>query len=93
MATPVGMRELLEKVTLVPHLPDLKPTFSAGLTAYDELEPLDVCIERADRALYAAKAAGRTPPSHPEGYLEAFAGLASWPCLRTISMAISSDCS
>ncbi len=36
-----------------------RPTFSAGLTAYDITEPLDVCIERADRALYKAKASGR----------------------------------
>jgi diguanylate cyclase (GGDEF)-like protein len=52
-------RTMLADATLVPSLPDVKPTFSAGLTAYDELEPLDVCIERADRALYKAKATGR----------------------------------
>jgi diguanylate cyclase (GGDEF)-like protein len=52
-------RAMLADATLVPSLPDLKPTFSAGLTAYDELEPLDVCIERADRGLYKAKGGGR----------------------------------
>ena len=52
-------RAMLADATLVPALPDLKPTFSAGLTAYDETEALDVCIERADRALYKAKASGR----------------------------------
>ena len=52
-------RYLLAEATLVPNLPDLKPTFSAGLTAYNETEPLDVCIERADRALYKAKDGGR----------------------------------
>ncbi|MFT3857731.1 MAG: GGDEF domain-containing protein [Aquabacterium sp.] len=52
-------RAMLADATLVPSLPDLKPTFSAGLTAYDETEPLDVCIERADRALYKAKSSGR----------------------------------
>jgi diguanylate cyclase len=53
------LRELLARAALVPNMPDLKPTFSAGLTAYDTTEPLHVCIERADQALYRAKAAGR----------------------------------
>jgi len=52
-------RYMLAEATLVPALPELKPTFSAGLTAYNDLEPLDVCIERADRALYKAKDGGR----------------------------------
>jgi len=52
-------RMLLAEATLVPALPDLKPTFSAGLTAYNLSEALDVCIERADRALYKAKDGGR----------------------------------
>jgi len=52
-------RMLLAEATLVPALPDLKPTFSAGLTAYNLSEALDVCIERADRALYRAKDGGR----------------------------------
>ncbi|HEX5358150.1 MAG TPA: GGDEF domain-containing protein [Aquabacterium sp.] len=52
-------RMLLADATLVPSLPDLKPTFSAGLTAYNMAEALDVCIERADRALYKAKDGGR----------------------------------
>jgi diguanylate cyclase (GGDEF)-like protein len=52
-------RYLLAEATLVPALPDLKPTFSAGLTAYGLNEALDVCIERADRALYKAKDGGR----------------------------------
>jgi diguanylate cyclase len=67
------LRELLEKVTLVPHLPDLKPTFSSGLTAYELSEPLHSCIERADQALYRAKSNGRNrtetavapPPTRP----------------------------
>ncbi|MES2089060.1 MAG: GGDEF domain-containing protein [Pseudomonadota bacterium] len=33
--------------------------FSAGVTGYWGNEPLDTCIERADHALYAAKAQGR----------------------------------
>jgi len=52
-------RYMLAEATLVPALPELKPTFSAGLTAYNDLEALDVCIERADRALYKAKDGGR----------------------------------
>jgi diguanylate cyclase (GGDEF)-like protein len=53
------LRELLSKTLLVPNLPDLKPTFSAGLTAYELSEPLHTCIERADQALYRAKGKGR----------------------------------
>jgi diguanylate cyclase (GGDEF)-like protein len=39
--------------------PGLHVTFSAGLTHYDAEEMLTRTIDRADRALYAAKAAGR----------------------------------
>jgi diguanylate cyclase len=68
------VRELLADARLSSEVPDLRATFSAGLTAYDAGEPLDVCIERADRALYGAKAAGRNrtvihhgpPPRRPE---------------------------
>jgi diguanylate cyclase (GGDEF)-like protein len=52
-------RRALAQATLLPQLPDLKPTFSAGLTPYLVDEGLDACIERADQALYAAKHAGR----------------------------------
>ena len=67
------LRDLLARTALVPSMPDLKPTFSAGLTPYDTSEPLHVCIERADQALYRAKAAGRNrtevtqPPEQPAG--------------------------
>ncbi len=56
------LRELLARTALVPNMPELKPTFSAGLTAYDTSEPLHVCIERADQALYRAKRRGATGP-------------------------------
>ena len=52
-------RALLTEAVLVPTLPQLKVTFSAGLTPYDEDEGLDSCIERADKALYRAKRDGR----------------------------------
>jgi PleD family two-component response regulator len=39
--------------------PDLRISFSAGLTAYQFGEPLNSTIERADQALYLAKANGR----------------------------------
>ena len=58
----VGLERLRDMVAGAPmsaSVPELRATFSAGLTAYDCAEPLDACIERADRALYAAKAAGR----------------------------------
>jgi diguanylate cyclase (GGDEF)-like protein len=53
------VRELLTDAQLSTEVPELRATFSAGLTAYDCNEPLDTCIERADRALYEAKAQGR----------------------------------
>lgn len=52
-------RTVLSEAPLLPHLPELKVTFSAGLTGYEEGERLHDCIERADAALYRAKAQGR----------------------------------
>jgi len=40
-------------------LHDVRVRFSAGFARYEEGEPIDQAIERADRALYAAKSAGR----------------------------------
>ena len=52
-------RMLLAQSKLSASHPDLKATFSAGLTAYSDSEPLHLCIDRADRALYMAKSSGR----------------------------------
>jgi len=53
------VRDIVGAAVLAPSNPALKPTFSAGLTRYHPGERLDACIERADRALYEAKAQGR----------------------------------
>ena len=39
--------------------PDLRISFSAGMAAYTERSAVQDAIERADRALYQAKAQGR----------------------------------
>ncbi len=52
-------RDMLASAPLLAHMPDLRVTFSAGLTGYDDVEELSICIERADQALYRAKAEGR----------------------------------
>ena len=52
-------RDMLASAPLLAHMPDLQVTFSAGLTGYDDVEELSTCIERADQALYRAKAEGR----------------------------------
>nr|WP_315199357.1 GGDEF domain-containing protein [uncultured Aquabacterium sp.] len=53
------VREMLTDTPMSSDVPQLRTTFSAGLTAYDCGEALDTCIERADRALYEAKNQGR----------------------------------
>lgn len=52
------LREAL-RVAASPALPNVRIRFSAGFARYEEGEPIDQAIERADRALYAAKSAGR----------------------------------
>jgi len=53
------LRDSLEGMPASPALPDVRVRFSAGFARYEEGEPIDQAIERADRALYAAKSAGR----------------------------------
>ncbi len=53
------LRDSLAGVQPSPALHDLRVRFSAGFARYEEGEPIDQAIERADRALYAAKSAGR----------------------------------
>jgi diguanylate cyclase (GGDEF)-like protein len=52
-------RSMLANAEILLTHPELIVAFSAGLTGYSEDEPLDVCIERADQALYRAKHEGR----------------------------------
>lgn len=53
------LRDSLASVPASPALYDLRVRFSAGFARYEDGEPIDQAIERADRALYAAKSAGR----------------------------------
>lgn len=53
------LRESLRNTAASPALPDVRVRFSAGFARYEDGEPIDQAIERADRALYAAKSAGR----------------------------------
>lgn len=53
------LRESLLDTAASPALPDVRVRFSAGFARYEEGEAIDQTIERADRALYAAKSAGR----------------------------------
>ncbi|MDE2401059.1 MAG: diguanylate cyclase [Burkholderiales bacterium] len=58
----LGIERIRDKLSKSPLVLDqliLPVTFSAGLTGYSNGEPLDTCIERADRALYEAKKNGR----------------------------------
>jgi diguanylate cyclase (GGDEF)-like protein len=58
----VGLSRLQAALTAEPLLaehPDVRVTFSAGLTDHRPDERIEASIERADRALYQAKDAGR----------------------------------
>jgi diguanylate cyclase (GGDEF)-like protein len=53
------LRARLATQVACPDAPELRIRFSAGFTRYVEGEPVGQAIERADRALYDAKAGGR----------------------------------
>ncbi|MDI1258211.1 GGDEF domain-containing protein [Aquabacterium sp.] len=53
------LRDSLKNVTMAQDHLALRPSFSAGLSAYQTGENLAACIERADKALYSAKQSGR----------------------------------
>jgi len=53
------LRDSLAGMPASQSLPEVRVRFSAGFARYEEGEPIDQAIERADRALYAAKSAGR----------------------------------
>ncbi|MGJ9419892.1 GGDEF domain-containing protein [Massilia sp. CMS3.1] len=58
----LGVERLRESLAAIPashSLPEVRVRFSAGFARYEDGEPIDQAIERADRALYAAKSAGR----------------------------------
>ena len=55
----VRIQQALAQTTVAEQAPQLRVTFSAGVTNYRADEMLTRTIDRADRALYAAKAAGR----------------------------------
>jgi diguanylate cyclase (GGDEF)-like protein len=53
------LREALHKLELSMAAPTLRMTFSAGVTDYRAGESVEEAIDRADKALYQAKVAGR----------------------------------
>lgn len=53
------LREALRQTVVSNAAPELRVTFSAGVVARRQDEPLDHALERADQALYRAKAEGR----------------------------------
>jgi diguanylate cyclase (GGDEF)-like protein len=53
------LRTSLAGVEVCAGVPQLRVEFSSGFARYEPGEPIEQVIERADRALYAAKAAGR----------------------------------
>jgi diguanylate cyclase len=53
------LRTALAATAVCAGVPGLRVEFSAGLTRYRDGEPVGQAVERADHALYSAKAAGR----------------------------------
>jgi diguanylate cyclase (GGDEF)-like protein len=59
VAAMARLREQLQGLQVCSAWPDLRVSFSAGVAGCTHDEPLAHLLERVDRALYAAKAAGR----------------------------------
>ena len=53
------IRDRLADHVIAPSVPGLRVTFSAGLTEFKSGESIEQAVERADQALYQAKASGR----------------------------------
>lgn len=53
------LRSALADLQISPTVAELRMGFSSGITAYRAGEPIEETIDRADKALYQAKAAGR----------------------------------
>jgi diguanylate cyclase (GGDEF)-like protein len=53
------IRDRLADHVIAPGVPGLRVTFSAGLTEFKSGESIEQTVERADQALYQAKASGR----------------------------------
>ncbi|MES2088653.1 MAG: GGDEF domain-containing protein [Pseudomonadota bacterium] len=53
------IRQTLAKTVVSPSVPDLRVTFSAGMSSHRPQDTIAATLEQADQALYQAKAAGR----------------------------------
>lgn len=53
------LRLAIESATPIPSSPEVKVTISIGISQFDGIETPEHTVDRADTALYAAKAAGR----------------------------------
>lgn len=53
------MRQTLAETVVSPSVPDLRVTFSAGMSSHRPQDTIAATMEQADQALYQAKAAGR----------------------------------
>ena len=60
-------RALQQASPLLPEIPSLEVTFSAGVALHRDAETIEATLERADQALYQAKAAGRNRTVHGDG--------------------------
>jgi diguanylate cyclase (GGDEF)-like protein len=85
-ATPPVAQEVLVRMQAAGRgalLPDRAVTFSAGVTAYRDAEPVEALLARADKALYAAKLAGRDRVElADDGAADLRAGCAASPAME-----------